>query len=115
MKLQIISALTLLFFMMLFSFVKLQITPTKYGTQISFGQELQPVTHPKATAPIISDGECYSIISELKEHNSKSMTAAIDQGSELQREQIEKIINHFTTSTDQLQRINELETNENLP
>lgn len=115
MKLQIISVLTFLFFMMLLSFVKLQITPTQYGLQISFGQELQPVTPPSATSAIIADGECYSIVSDLYEQSSISITASSEQNSELQREQFEKIINRLSTLTDEAHQLGVGEMDRILP
>lgn len=111
MKLQIISALILLFFMMLFSFVKLQITPTKYGTQISFGQELQPV----ATTPTIALGECYSTAGELKEKNNRSVLAAFDPNPDQQQHQLEAIIEKLTTTSTRQKHPGTVEVIENLP
>ena len=115
MKLQIISALIVLFFMMLFSFVKLQITPTKYGTQITFGQELQPVNSPVASAPIIAMGECFSTVSELKEQNNSAMPAVFGQSSYQQLQEFETLIEKLTTASIRQQHSGMMEKNENLP
>jgi hypothetical protein len=111
MKLQIISALTFLFFMMLFSFVKLQITPTKYGPQISFGQELQPV----ATTPIIALEECYSTAVELKDQNNRAMLTVLKTSPDQQLQQLETIIEKLTTASIRQQHPGTVEVSENLP
>ena len=115
MKLQIISALIFLFFMMVFSFVNLQITPTKYGTQITFGQELQPGNSPVATTEISAIGECYSAVSELKEQNNHAMPAVFGQSPDQQLQGFETLIEKLTTTSLRKQHSGMMETNENLP
>jgi hypothetical protein len=115
MKLQIISALLFLFLMTLFSFVKLQITPTKYGTQISFGQESQPVNLPTATATIAANRECYSVESELKEQNNSTMLAAFDQSSDQQLKEIEHLIEKLTATSSRQLYPGKVEMSKNLP
>jgi len=115
MKLQIISALIFLFFMILFSFVNLQITPTRYGTQITFGQELQPVDSPATPTPVIAMGECYSTVSELKEQKNTAMLAVIGQNTDQQLQELETLIEKLTTTSNLQQHSGTMVTNENLP
>ena len=115
MKLQIISALILLFLMTLFSFVKLQITPTKYGTQITFGQDLQAVNSSVDTTPVIANVECYATLDELKEQNNREMPTAFGQSPDQQLREFETLIEKLPTTSIRQRHPGTMETNENLP